>query len=146
FTTRSERWPMRTFAFVAVALCASAAFAQGPVLLVGIDTEYGQRPSDVSHGSIDLWADIIQKAVLANVKNGRTGILVIGGGGNGDDVTSFWSQIGTAVGQPVIFINRWFIDFVPFELFAMIAVANATDGTGILTKADLRRLNGRRDD
>jgi hypothetical protein len=138
---------MRAVTFVALLVCASGAFADGPVLIVGIDTEFGTRPADSSHGSIDFWAGVIQRTILDHVTNGHTGILVIGGGKDDDDeVTDFWNQVGSRLGQPVFFANKWAVRFYPLHFFAMIAVANGTHGSGVLTKNENKWLNGRRDE
>ena len=137
-----------------LALAPVCALAQGPVLLVGIDTEFGHRPANSSHGSIATWANIIQNGLLANVTNGNMSILVIGGGKNpNDEVTDFWTQIGNALGRPVVFVhetkvfNKTFthqISLVNFANYALVAVANSEDGTGKLTWDELSALNDRR--
>jgi hypothetical protein len=123
-----------------VCLCA---FAQGPTLIVGIDTEYGIRPGNVTHGTIPMWSGVINTGLLSLVTNGQNGILVVGGGKSpGDEMTSFWTQVGAALGQPVTFANGNQISTVPFNV-AMIAVVNSTAGTGRLTTQELAFLNAR---
>lgn len=122
--------------------------AQGPVILVGIDTEYGFRPGDVSHGTIATWANIIQTGLLSKVSNGKSDILVIGGGkSSADMITDFWTKIGAALGRNVVFVNgSSAISSVNFNNFAMIAVATTFAATGMLTQDELDEINNRRND
>src|SRR5215213_1258997 len=124
--------------------------AQGPVILVGLDTEYGYRPDTVSHGTIATWANIIKTGLLNKVTNGKSDILVIGGGKNSsDEITTFWKQIGAhpAVARNVVFANGMTqIKYVPLNNFAMIAIANSYAGTGKLTQGELLAISMRRDE
>jgi len=116
-------------------------------MLVGIDTEYGLRPGDTSHGTIGAWANVIQTGVLAHVTNGQSAILVIGGGKTSTDMmTSFWNQIGTALGRTVVYSNSAAISNVNLNNYAMIAVVNSTDGSGKLTQNELNLISARRSD
>jgi len=139
---------IRVFEILAVfvfGIGSPAAFAQGGVLVVGIDTEYGRRPVNVSHGTIATWATVLTNGVLANVTNGQTGILVIGGGKNaGDHVTNFWSQIGTSLSRNVVYANGAAqIQSANFGAFGLIAVATSVAATGALSQAELNALNAR---
>lgn len=122
--------------------------AQGPVILVGIDTEFGQRPGNVSHGTIATWANLFQIGLLNKVTNGKSDILVIGGGkSSADMVTDFWTQIGAASGRTVVFVNgAAAISGVNLNNYAMIAVVNTVAGTGKLTQDELDAINGRRNE
>ena len=126
-------------------LWSAAARAQGPVMLVGIDTEFGFRPGNNSHGTIATWATVLNNGLLSNVTNGNNGILVLGGGKNpADMMTSFWTQVAVALGRPVTFApGPAAIQLANFGSFAMIAVVNAVDGSGRLTQAELDALNAR---
>jgi hypothetical protein len=58
----------------------------GPVIISGLDTEYGIRPGNATHGTITMWASVINTGILTNVTscgslvNPSGNILVIGGG------------------------------------------------------------------
>ncbi len=130
-------------------------YSQGPILIVGIDTEYGKRPGNTSHGSISTWANIFQTGILTNVTNGQNRILVIGGRKNNGDIKDFWTKIGSNLGIPVDFKHEKKILFwtntneirdVNFTNYSLIAVANSHDGGGKLTQRELNELNKRQDD
>lgn len=138
------------FSSTLILILTCCARAQGPVILVGLDTEYGHRPVNSTHGTIDTWANIIKTGLLNKVTNGNSDILVIGGGKNTSDmITDFWTQIGAhpTVARNVVFVNGTTpIKYVPFNNFAMIAVANTADGTGKLTPLELFEISKRRDE
>lgn len=108
--------------------------AQGPVIISGLDTEFGHRPGNSSHGTIGMWASVIQTGILDCVTNasGPTGgILVLGGGKTltplpGDMITDFWKQVGIALSRPVTFSNGLNITSVIFDptIYSMIVVAS----------------------
>jgi gliding motility-associated-like protein len=134
---------VRTIGFILVVCASTSLFAQGPVLLVGIDTEYGQRPGNSTHGTIATWSNVLNQGILTRVTNGQTGILVIGGGkAANDNITNFWMQTSAFLGVPVTFANGNQIATASFNV-ALIAVANSTDGTGRLTQTELDALNAR---
>ncbi|MFN0213282.1 MAG: hypothetical protein ACKVT2_03430 [Saprospiraceae bacterium] len=108
--------------------------AQGPVIISGLDTEFGIRPtnaSPASHGSINMWASVIQTGILNCVSNGSGatgGILVLGGGKNINDmVTDFWTKVGTALTptRTVTFVNGTTnIQTASFSGYSMIVVVS----------------------
>ncbi len=121
---------------------ASAAVA-GPVIVAGIDAEDG---GPGGHGPITVYQTITSN-LLAQVTNGATGILVIGGGKDpSDDVTTFWNTIGTALGRTVTHVNGAAnISAQSFAGFALIVVSSSEFETssGGLTDAESDALAGR---
>lgn len=151
FCTSSKRTLRR--AVLATALClsvlgfgASAAQA-GPLVLMGIDAEDGGVGG---HGPIGVYQNVINNGVLANVTNGGSGILVIGGGKNpGDAVTTFWNAVDAGVAGSVTYVNGAAnITSHSFAGFAVIAVASgiAETPSGGLTQAENNALAGRSSD
>ena len=69
----------------------------GPVVLMGIDAEDG---GPGGHGPLAVYANVVS-SILADVTNGGSGILVIGGGKDTtppvDDVTGFWDQVAPVI-------------------------------------------------
>ncbi len=129
--------------------------AQGTVMIVGIDTEYGSRPSTNSHGSIADWCNIINTGLLANVTNGKSDILVIGGGkSSSNDVKKFWNQVSACLGRSVTYKHRqyWWNSISPilgvnFNDFALVVVAtDHSDVDGHLRESELNALNIRKND
>ncbi|MCB9230411.1 MAG: gliding motility-associated C-terminal domain-containing protein [Bacteroidia bacterium] len=123
----------------------------GPILLVGIDTEYGIRPGNITHGSIDTWKNILLNGIVNNVSNGKNRILVIGGHKANGEIRDFWQKISTALGIPVDFRHQSFLSTsqiknVNFGNYSVIAVANSVDGSGKLTQRELKALNKRKND
>lgn len=151
FCTSSKRTLRR--AVLATALCLSvlgfgAAAAQaGPITLMGIDAE---DAGPGGHGPISVYQNVVNGGVLANVTNGGSGILVIGGGkAPGDDVTDFWNAIDTATAGSVTYVNgAGNIASRSFAGFAMIAVASSISQTpsGGLTQTESTALNARQAD
>lgn len=146
---------LATVAIYLLALLPLSVYGQGAVLLVGIDTETGKRPAQASHGSIDAWAKVIDKGLLAHVTNNAVSILVVGGGKKlSDEVTDFWRQIGNTLQRPVVYVHETKVGFIPistshiddavFDHYALIAVANSVDGSGKLTFRELSAINKRR--
>lgn len=140
-------------AVLATALClsilglgASAAQA-GPITLMGVDAEDG-GPN--GHGPNTVYQNVVNNGVLANVTNGATGILVIGGGkAPGDNVTAFWNAIDAATPGTVTYVNgAGNIGSQSLAGFAMIAVASSVSQTpsGGLTQSESTALNGRQAD
>ena len=130
--------------------------AQGPVIISGLDTEWGIRPGNTSHGSIPMWAGVIQTGILSNVTLNPAGpILVIGGGKDlsggptfpTDEMTSFWNQIGSALARPVVYSNSFTGDILTINItgggWSMIAICNTVDGQGRLTLAELNDISSR---
>lgn len=118
----------------------------GPVVLMGIDAEDG---GPGGHGPISVY-QTVASSILSNVTNGGSGILVMGGGKNpSDNVSQFWSQIGSAAGQPVTFVNgAAAIAGQSFSGFALIGVASDEFNTwyGGLTQAEHDALSARQAD
>ncbi len=151
FCTSSKRTLRR--AVLATALCLSvlgfgAAAAQaGPITLLGIDAEDGGVNG---HGPTSVYVNVVNDGVLANVTNGDTGVLVIGGGkAPGDHVTAFWNAIDSATPGSVTYVNGAAnITTQSFAGFAMIAVVSSQSETpsGGLTQAESTALNGRQAD
>ncbi len=139
---------LRNMRLVAAALLAFAlpAFAQGPVILMGIDAEDGNGVGS-AHGGKTPYIDVIGNGILPNVNNGGSGLLVIGGGKNvNDDVTVFWNAIGTGVSESVTFVNgAAAIGAQSFAGFAVVAIASSVHQTpgGGLTDAESNALNAR---
>ena len=131
-----------TFIFLGSSSNTSAAVG-GPVVLMGIDAEDGGVGG---HGPITVYDNIVQ-SVIANVVNGGSGVLVIGGGKDpSDDVTSFWDQIAADTGLTVTYVNGdTNIAAQSFAGFAMIAVVSGEEETssGGLTQAENDALAAR---
>ena len=106
----------------------------GPVILMGLDSELD--PGDSSHGTRAEHAAMVQ-ALLGNVTNGGSGILVIGASGF---TQTYWNNVGTDVGQAVTFVEGASnIEVVDFDGYAMIGVASSDFemfGQGGLTNAE----------
>ena len=121
----------------------TSAAVGGPVVLMGIDAEDGGVGG---HGPITVYDNIVQ-SVIANVVNGGSGVLVIGGGKDpSDDVTSFWDQIAADTGLTVTYVNGdTNIAAQSFAGFAMIAVVSGEEETssGGLTQAENDALAAR---
>lgn len=122
----------------------------GPVVLMGIDAEDGGVGG---HGPISVYEDVVT-SILAEVTNGGSGILVIGGGKDTsppvDDVTEFWNQIDTDLTTTTVtYVNgAMAIAAQSFTGFAVIAIASSEDETssGGLTQAENDALAGRLSD
>jgi hypothetical protein len=119
---------------------ALPALAQGPIQLYGVDAEDG------GHGSLSLYADLMQVEVLDSVTNGGSGLLVIGGGKNpADSVTDWWTDLGGVLGVPVSFINGT-TDIATADLggYAVLCVPSTSwQAAGGLTPAENAALNTR---
>src|SRR5687768_1569179 len=98
----------------------------GPVVLMGIDAEDG---GPGGHGPVSVYGDVVELGVYNNATGG-TGILVIGGGKNGDpsnpcltidNVTDFWNALSADTGLPVTYVfGAGPISAVSFAPFRMI--------------------------
>lgn len=151
FGTSAKRTLKR--AVLAAALClsvlglAASAAQAGPITLLGIDAEDGGVNG---HGPISVYQNVVNNGVLANVTNGGTGILVIGGGKSpGDHVTAFWNAVDSATPGAVTYVNGAAnITNQSFAGFAVIAVASSVSQTpnGGLTQAESTALNARQSD
>ena len=110
--------------------------AGGPIVLMGIDAEDGGIGG---HGPIQNYINVVN-SILANVTNGGSNILVIGGGKNpNDNVTTFWNAIDAAITQTVVYVNGAAnIASASFAGFAMLAVVSDVNNTpnGGLTVAE----------
>ncbi|HIE72661.1 MAG TPA: hypothetical protein EYP98_22260, partial [Planctomycetes bacterium] len=129
-------------------LFASTAFAQGPLVLMGIDAEDG---GPGGHGPISSYLSVITNAnttgILDNVSNGGSGILVIGGGKDpNDDVTEFWDEMDNLLGGGVVtYVNGASVAGQTFAGFAMLAIVSDVDNTssGGLTNSEMSQLAAR---
>lgn len=124
-------------------------------MIVGLDTEVGVRPTNVSHGNIADWCNIINTGLLANVTNGKSDILVIGGGKwFWNDVRNFWNQVSSCLGRNISYKHRRFfwnsiadINSVDFNDYALVVVAtDHGDASGHLDDIELNALNFRKND
>jgi hypothetical protein len=130
----------------------------GPIALLGIDAEDTQGCT-VDHDPNQFFAPLV-RSIYDQARNGKTGILVIGGGKDlvtpsvcpmnsgspGDDVTAFWRDISLATGIPVTFVNGAAnIAAVNFFNFRLIAVASSITNTpsGGLTQEENNALSAR---
>jgi hypothetical protein len=139
-----------------IQLLPKTGLCGGPVIISGLDTEYGIRPGNSTHGTIAMWASVINTGILSNVTscgslvNTAGNILVIGGGKGPfatDQMTNFWTQIGTNLSRSITFVNGAAgISSQSFTGFSMIAVCNTTDGVGKLTSAELVAISARQND
>ncbi len=128
-------------AFVAIAPPTAAA-SGGPVVLMGIDAEDGGVDG---HGPIEVYEDVVT-SILAEVSNGGSGVLVIGGGKDpDDDVTAFWDQIASDLSITVTYVNAANISSQSFAGFAMLAVVSSEEETssGGLTEEENDALAAR---
>jgi trimeric autotransporter adhesin len=157
---REVSWRLIAFPLVTLLLALGLLTAKsstgqvvgGPVAVLGIDAE---DTGGGGHGPISTYVALVN-GILGNVVNGETGILVIGGGkfpSDPDDVTAFWTAIGTAIPtHPVTFVNNETVATAianqSFAGFALIAVASSATETpdGGLTPAENTALVGRADD
>ena len=116
----------------------------GPVIIMGIDAEDGGVGS---HGPIGVYEGVTTN-VLANVKNGGAGILVLGGGKAADDVTEFWDAVSSGTGIPVTYANGAAVGTQSFAGFAIVAVVSGDDETsdGGLTAVECQALAARQQD
>lgn len=129
--------------FALAALVGAAAWAQGPVVLMGIDAEDG---GPGAHGPIGVYEDVVTDIMNESASPGA-GILVVGGGKNpADHVTTFWNQIGTDLGVGVSFVNGpgGIAGLPALSGFKMVAVASSVLQTpsGGLTDAENNALTG----
>ncbi len=151
FCTSTKRTLRRAVLATALSLSivgfgASAAQA-GPITLMGIDAEDG---GPGGHGPISVYQNVVNNGVLANVTNGGSGILVVGGGKSpGDNVTAFWDAVDSATPGSVTYVNgAGNIASRSLAGFAMIAVASSVSQTpfGGLNQSESTALNGRQAD
>jgi hypothetical protein len=130
-----------------LALSQSPATADtgGPVAVMGIDAEDGGVGG---HGPISVY-DTIVSNLFANVTNGGSGILVLGGGKvPGDDVTEFYDQVEADTGKTVTYANGAALDTQTFDGFGLVIVVSSQDETssGGLTDAESESLKMRAPD
>lgn len=122
-------------------------FAQGPVVLMGIDAEDGNGAGGGGHGGHTPYTDVIQNGILPNATNGGSGILVIGGGKSPtDNVTEFWNAMGANTGEAVTHVNGAAnIAAQSFAGFKMIGIASSSSETpsGGLLDSENNALSGR---
>ncbi len=132
-----------------IVIWASPVWAQGPVVLMGIDAEDG---GPGAHGPITVYEDVVQHILnqATNLNNAGSGILVIGGGKNpADHVTTFWEQIAADLPVAVTYVNgNANIGMQPFGGFKMIAVVSSSSATpsGGLTQDENNALATRNAD
>lgn len=130
----------------AAAALATSSFAQGPLILMGIDAEDG---GPGGHGPISAYTSVVTDGIAPNVTNGGAGILVIGGGKSPfDNVTTFWDALSAGAGLPVSYVNGANIASQSFAGFGIIGVASSFSDTpsGGLSAAEGAALNARSDD
>ena len=122
---------------------AEAQAVGGPVVLMGIDAEDGGVDG---HGPIGVYEDVVS-SMLAEVGNGGSGVLVIGGDKDGsDNVTEFWDQIGSDLSLTITYVNSGAsITAQSFDGFALLAVVSSEGETsdGGLTQDENDALAGR---
>jgi hypothetical protein len=115
----------------------ASAISGGTVVLMGIDAEDGS-PFDF-HGPIGTYTTLGGN-IHSTVSNGATGLLVFGCDGGLNDSTFFWTQIATAISEPLTCVNTpAAIAALPIPSgaggYAMIGVAGSTfgnfDGSGL---------------
>lgn len=137
--------------FASSLFLAATTFAQGPLVLMGIDAEDGGVGA---HGPIASYLSVITNGngtgLLNNVSNGGSGILVLGGGKSAtDDVTEFWDEIDNLLGGGVVtYVNGANLGTQSFAGFALLAVVSDVFNTpgGGLTNAEMALLAGRSGD
>lgn len=130
---------------VLIVICVSPVWAQGPVVLMGIDAEDG-GPN--AHGPINAYETVVNAILTQATALGNTGagILVIGGGKNPfDNVTRFWDRIAADLPVTVTYVNgaaNISISGQSFTDFKMIAVISSSSETlsGGLTQAENNAL------
>lgn len=119
----------------------------GPVVLMNIDGE-DRNGTGTAHGGKMPYTSVVND-LLANVHNGGSGILVIGGGSTGSDVREFWLDIGSSVGEiPTFVTGAVNIAAQSFTGYKLIAVASGYPETnfGGLTISENNALTGRAGD
>lgn len=128
--------------FLGLAPAGPAVGAEsGPVVLLGIDAE---DCGPDAHGPLENYAAIVH-AMLADVGNGSTGVLVLGGGGY--CIMSFWDAVGAAVGTTVTYAAGDALGDVAFGGHALLAVVSDAENTpGGLSRAEHDSLTARRQD
>ncbi|MGB7070197.1 MAG: thrombospondin type 3 repeat-containing protein [Pyrinomonadaceae bacterium] len=128
------------FALLLVFGTAQTINAGGPVILMGIDAE------DLGHGDpATVYAPIVN-SVYTQATNGGTGILVIGGGKAIDNVTAFWTVVGSTNSVTITNVNGAAnITAQSFAGFRMIAVVSNEGDTpsGGLTDAEHDAISAR---
>ncbi|MBI3844723.1 MAG: HYR domain-containing protein [Planctomycetes bacterium] len=133
------------FAGILGTFVSAAAFAGGPIVLMGVDAEDGGVNA---HGPITVY-DSVVNSILGQTSNGGTGILVIGGGKSPtDNVTAFWNRISLDTGVAVTYVNGTNISTQLFGGFKMLAVVSDVTNTpsGGLTQNENNRLGLRQAD
>ena len=130
--------------FALAALASAALWAQGPVVLMGIDAEDGGPDA---HGPITVYMDVVTD-ILNKSGSPGAGILVVGGGKNpSDHVTTFWKKIGADLPVGVSFVNgpAGIAALPALSGFKMVAVASSVRETpsGGLTDAENNALTGK---
>lgn len=118
---------MQPHSFLRAALAltlGSAALAQGPVILMGIDAEDG---GPGGHGPVSAYASVVGGGLDAHVDNGGAGMIVFGAGKDPqDDVTLWWNALSNQTGIPVTLVNSP-ADILNASLdgFAIVGVASS---------------------
>lgn len=105
----------------------------GPIVLMGIDPEGG---GPCAPGPLTAYRTIVT-SILANVTNGGTGIVVIGGGKvppgellpgipiGGDEVTVFWNALVDGTGIPLTFVNGFDVGTISLDGFGLVVVPSS---------------------
>ncbi len=123
---------------------SAATESGGPVVLMGIDAEDGGLGA---HGPTSVYQAIVRD-IRSKVRNGGSGILVIGGGKSGSDqVTTWWNNIAAGAGLSVTYVNGSAISSRSFAGFAIIGVASDDSNTSWgLTQTENNYFAGRQAD
>lgn len=135
---KTNRNAIFTYMLGLLFFCSTAALAQGPMALLGIDAEDFGHPAPANY--VTLMNDLYTSAT-----NGGSGTLVIGGGKGGVDyVTPWWNALAATIG-PITYVNGAAnIAAASFLGYRMIAVASeAAQTAGGLTDAENEALSAR---
>lgn len=106
----------------------AGADSGGPVAVMGIDAEDG---GPGGHGPIETYITIVDN-LFANVTNGHSTVLVLGGGKDpGDDVTTFYDAIFAATTPPhtVTYAHDADLATQSFSGFGLIIVPSSEEDT-----------------
>ena len=118
--------------------CSTAALAQGPIALLGIDAE------DIGHPAPSNYTTLMND-LYTGAANGGSGTLIIGGGKGGSDyVTPWWNALVGTIG-PITYVNGAAnVAAESFLGYRMIAVVSeAAQTLGGLTDAENEALSAR---
>lgn len=138
---------MKRFVFTLALVAATAVSVQAAtvqVVLLGINAEKARVAHPVSIGNYET---LVSQMLMFST---GSGLLVIGAGKNqGDDVTTFWRQLGQDLALPVTLAHgAEAIRRQPFSGFRVIAIASSVEGapSGGLTQEENDALVERQTD